>query len=279
MDRTNVERDNFRSSLLKQIIIRVDYENLSDLTGFVTCIKRIESFAVCFSDCRPINLNKVDLNEPVSIADKKYFPINSMQTETVFKFMGSKIEPIQDASLDVGLNFFCINIICNEYYDCIDKYLELATLLIVTLQTFDSFVRISRIGVRKIDGDDYGSLDDAYRIFKAERFAHDDEFECLPRMTSKYKGEEHFKTENGALVNLNRCVEVMANNVFRFTLDIDTYLDKGVINQQIAMSKEQVEESLSKLLNETSFKIFREFVSDKFLNDGIEKYKELYGEN
>ena len=84
MDITKVERNNFRSSLLKQIIIRVDYANLSDLTGFVTYIKRVESFAACFVDCRTLNLNKVDLNEPVSIADKKYFPINSMQTETIF---------------------------------------------------------------------------------------------------------------------------------------------------------------------------------------------------
>lgn len=279
MDITKVERTNFRSSLLKQIIIRTDYVNLSDLTGFVTYIKRNESFAACFVDCRTMNLNKVDLNEPVSIADKKYFPINSMQSETVFKFLGSKIEPIQDASLDVGLKFFCINIICNENYDCIDKYLELAKLLVIALQRFDSFVRITRIGIRKIDGDDYKSLDDAYKIFKAERFAHDDEFECLPRMTSKYKGEEHFRTENEVMVNLNRCVEVMGSNDFRFTLDIDTYLDKRTIDQQIAMTEEQVEYSLSKLLNETSFKIFREFVSEEFLNDGIEKYKKAYGEN
>lgn len=279
MDITKVERNNFRSSLLKQIIIRVDYVNLSDLIGFITYIKRIESFAACFVDCRTLKLNKVDINEPVSIADKKYFPINSMQSETVFKFLGSKIEPIQDASLDIGLNFFCINIICNENYDCIDKYLELTKLLIIALQRFDSFVRITRIGIRKIDGDDYKSLDDAYKIFKAERFAHDDEFKCLPRMTSKYKGEEQFRTENGVLVNLNRCVEVMGTNDFRFTLDIDTYLDKRAIDQKIAMAKEQVEDSLGKLLNETSFKIFREFVSEEFLNDGIEKHKKAYGEN
>lgn len=279
MDITKVERNNFRSSLLKQIIIRVDYANLSDLTGFVTYIKRVESFAACFVDCRTLNLNKVDLNEPVSIADKKYFPINSMQTETIFRFLGSKIEPIQDASLDIGLNFFCINIVCNENYDCIDKYLELANLLIINLHEYDSFVRITRIGIRKIDGDDYTSLDDAYKIFKAIRFAHDDEFKSLPRMTSKYKGEEQFKTENGVLVNLNRCVEVMGANDFRFTLDIDTYFDKGDINQQIAMTKDQVERILSELLNETSFKIFKEFVSDEFLSAGVEKYKKVYGEN
>lgn len=33
------------------------------------------------------------------------------------------------------------------------------------------------------------------------------------------------------------------------------------------------------LLNETSFKIFKEFVSDEFLSAGVEKYKKVYGEN
>ena len=98
-------------------------------------------------------------------------------------------------------------------------------------------------------------------------------------MTSKYKGEEQFKTENGVLVNLNRCVEVMRANDFRSTLDIDTYFDKGAINQQIAMTKDQVERILSELLNETSFKIFKEFVSDEFLSAGVENYKKVYGEN
>ena len=45
------------------------------------------------------------------------------------------------------------------------------------------------------------------------------------------------------------------------------------------MTKDQVERILSELLNETSFKIFKEFVSDEFLSAGVEKYKKVYGEN
>ena len=201
-----------------------------------------------------------------------------MQVEIVHRFFNSLIQPVQEVILDIGQNFMYLDIKCNSNYDCIDQYLDLMVFLMTSLQSHDKFVRFNRVAIRKIDGDDYASLDDAYDIFLSRRFAHDDEFAHLQRWTSKYVGEEQFKTENDVITNLKRCVEVMGDEEFRFSLDIDTYIDSRVYNFTNIVEASEIKYILYERLNKTSFSIFREFVTDGFLTDGVNNYKRMHGE-
>ena len=276
MKRNDIERLSYRSSLLKHIIIRADYANLTDLTGLVNCLKKDEYFASSFKSSKIVNQNRLDIKSPFSLVEDKYLPVDNYHICSFYRFFNCIIEPIQDLTLDITTNSVCIDISCNKDYDCIDEYIKLMCFIVNKIQEFDSFVRFNRFGIRKVDGDDFQELDSAYKIFQSERFAHDEDFCYLKRQTSKYKGSESFITENKIRCILERSVEAF-DKTFRFCLDIDTYIDERIYDLDKILSEDETRKILSEDLNNTSFLIFREFVTEEFLNKGHEKYMEKYG--
>lgn len=276
MNRNEIERVSYRSSLLKQIIIRADYANLTDLAGLINCLKKEERFASSFKSSKIVNQNRLDIKGPFSLVEDKYLPIDNYHISSFYRFFNCLIEPIQDLTLDITTNSVCIDITCNRDYDCIDEYINLMCFIVNKIQKFDSFVRFNRFGIRKVDGDDFSDLESAYKIFQKERFAHDTEFHFLKRKTSKYKGSESFCTENKILCNLDRSVEGF-DKKFRFCLDIDTYIDDRIDNLDKILSEDEIMKILSVSLNNTSFIIFREFVTEDFLNKGYDNYMVKYG--
>lgn len=276
MNRNEIERVSYRSSLLKQIIIRADYANLTDLAGLINCLKKEERFASSFKSSKIVNQNRLDIKSPFSLVEDKYLPIDNYHISSFYRFFNCLIEPMQDLTLDITTNSVCIDITCNRDYDCIDEYINLMCFIVNKIQKFDSFVRFNRFGIRKVDGDDFQELDSAYKVFQSDRFAHDKDFCCLRRTTSKYKGSESFITETNIRCNLERSVEAF-DKTFRFCLDIDTYIDERIYNLDKILSEDETRKILSEELNNTSFLIFREFVTEEFLNKGHEKYMEKYG--
>lgn len=265
MERQKIEREHYRSSLLKRIIIRVDFCNLTDLAGFIGNLKKTDEFTSAFRSSKIVNMNEQ--------VENMSSPFESNFTTFDYRFFNCLVEPLQSVTLDITINSICIDISCNEKYDCIDDYIKLMCVVTKAMCAYDSFVRFQRFGIRKIDGDDYTTLDDAYSVFEAKRFAHDDDFQTLRRVTSKYVGTELFKTENDVLCNLSRSVEVLSKSKIRFSLDIDTFIDERIVDMESVKTYEEVFNLLADRLNKTSFKIFREFVTEDFLNNGVVNYE------
>lgn len=68
--------------------------------------------------------------------------------------------------MDIGLTFVCITIECNENYKAINEYINFIALILTILKKYDSYIQFERLAIRKIDGKDFPSLEEAYKTFE-----------------------------------------------------------------------------------------------------------------
>ena len=84
-------RENFRSSLLRQIIIRADYSSLTDLNGFIMKLKSIEWFQRLFAGYRLVRTNNFNLQITPKNIEERFIPLEVNETGNIHRFFDYKI--------------------------------------------------------------------------------------------------------------------------------------------------------------------------------------------
>lgn len=261
-------RENFRSSLLRQIIIRADYSSLTDLNGFIMKLKSIEWFQRLFAGYRLVRANNFNLQITPKNIEERFIPLEVNETGNIHRFFDYKIGPIPSVVMDISPTFICLTIECNDKYDTIDLYIDSIVDIIAVLKEYDSYVQIERLGIRKIDGKDYQSLEEAYKTFEVMESLKNDIIGNAGPIKKVYT--DSFLSKDANLkVNFTRGLECFPDGTIRCILDMDGYVDSSLISLEEVKTKEGIESLLKNKINNELFKLFKASVTETFLSKGL----------
>ena len=146
MAKTKFTRENVSSSILKKVIIRVDYQGFSgvdDTDKFITNLKTVwgeyfQKYVITQNRNFNINFGK----EGMTNFDTEIIRIH--------RFSDCRIGTSQ-ALMDITGKFASIDVTCISPYEGSDGYLDCMARYIKLLKDYDPFVELTRIGIRKFD--------------------------------------------------------------------------------------------------------------------------------
>lgn len=261
-------RKNFRSSLLRQVIIRCDYSSLTDLNGFIMKLKSLEWFQNLFAGYRLVRTNNFNLQINPKAIEDRFIPLEVNETGNIHRFFDCKIEPKQNSSMDISPTFICLTIGCNDSYDTIDAYLDSIADIITTLKEYDSYVQIERLAIRKIDGKDYDSLEEAYETFEVMEDLERNIIDNVKPIKKVYT-DSFISNDANIKVNFTRGLERFNDGTIRCILDMDGYIDSSLVSPNKITNKQEIESLLKDKINDELFKLFRASVTENFLSKGL----------
>lgn len=265
MGKTNYTRENFKSSLLKQVVVRIDYSEISNFEGLIQTMTPYlkENFGNRWKYTTN-NIN-VRIDEKALASDS--LPIAVLPSNDVYRFTACSIEPIQNVILDVANTFTSLIIDCNKEYDKVDKYLELVSEIMSKIFDFDAYASIARIGIRKIDSKTFDNMDAAKEIFEN---VNESQIDISNMSAFQYRVSSFIlNKDTGTQVNLSRTYTNTDDQQFQVDLDIDGYIGNPKFLQGIN-SRELLSQKL-KTINDLLFDIFKLNVTEAFLKNGLIK--------
>lgn len=251
MSKENYTRDNFHSPILRSVIVRIDYSEISNLEQSVSFFHNdLFNF---FSGHQTYSLN-------ISADDNS----GKVLEQPVHRYFNSKIQPLQNKVVfDVSKTFMCLEIQCNDNYEKIDTYLDVVISCMSSIMNNDSFVEIQRVGIRKVDGDDYSSEEQAAEVFEFinELVPDNEAYFCLKRQKTYIIAD----LDKGIQVNVNKVINATSSQdrPYRVVLDIDGYMANP------ALTDDDKAKSIGKLLfgiNDALFDLFKQYVCEAFLD-------------
>ena len=266
MSKNDYTRSNFRSSLLKQIIIRIDYSGLTDLNGFVRQLKSTDWLQTLFTGYRLLKTNNINFEINPETVEKKLVPIEINEAENIHRFNDCSIQPLQEVTMDISQNFICLTIKCNNNYDTIDAYIKSVKQTVEALQDYDSYINLNRIAIRKVNGKDFSSIESVYQTFEVMKYLEKNIIQDVNPKKKRYT-DSFLSKESNLKVNFTRALKCFKDDngdVIRFVLDIDCYADS------FTLSDEKVVDAGNVLvnINEELFKLFKASVTENFLSEG-----------
>lgn len=205
------------------------------------------------------------------VIEDRFIPLEVHETGNLHRFFDCKIEPMQKSFMDISSTFICLTIGCDESYDTIDPYINSIVNIVTTLQEYDSYVQIERLAIRKIDGKDYPSLEDAYKTFEIMADLEKDFIDNIAPLKKSYTDSFILKDAN-IKVNFTRGLEHFEKpdgTVVRCVLDMDGYIDSSLINFEEIKDKDTIMSFLKKNINDELFKLFKASVTEDFLSKGF----------
>lgn len=263
MEKVNISRDNFKSSLLKQIVIRIDYSEITNFEGFIQTIA--SSFKKNFSTRGKYQTNNINvtINEKDLAQDR--VPIAVLPPNEVYRFTSCIIEPIQDVVLDVANTFVCLIINCNNDYDRLDAYICLLSEVMKNIFEYDSYTTVQRVGLRKIDGQAFDSLEAAKTVFE---YVEQAEPPLFSMETYQFRVTSFMiNRETGIQVNLSRKYNMTDDKQYQVELDIDGYI--GVQSKLEDVCNQDKVASTLQAINNLLFELFKTNVTTEFLKQGV----------
>ncbi len=263
-------RDNFRSSLLKQIIIRTDYSSLTDLNGFIMKLKSLKWFQHLFVGYHLVKANNFNLQINPKVIEERFIPLEVNETNNIHRFFDCKIEPAQNLFMDITSTFICFTIECNESYRNIDAYIDTMVQIVTALKEYDSYVQTTRLAIRKIDGKDFSSLEKAYQTFEVMEALGENVMDNIIPLKKSYT-DSFISEDAGIKVNFTRGLERFTHQdgtqIIRCILDMDGYIDSSLINLEDIKS-DDLKSLFKEKINDELFKLFKASVTETFLSNG-----------
>lgn len=268
-EKNQIRREDLKNSLLKQVIIRLDFTSMVDLNGYIGILTKNEGFKAAFSDYK----NAIS-EDNVNVEDRTT-RINDSNGKDVRIFYGCNVPPEMDTNLAITENVICLTINCDNNYDKIDNYIELVKRVWYILLEFDSYVKIRRIGIRKINGIELPNGNDANKYFE-----YFDQGVCNPQvdyLLGREYTDRFVKEPENIKVIYTRNVRLMEgernNTTFVFVIDTDAFADYEMFLDNVYKWKDKLRPNYDELgnllmgnINFASFEMFKRGVTKEFLN-------------
>lgn len=261
MAKTKFTRENVSSSILKKVIIRVDYQGFSgvdDTDKFITNLKTVwgeyfQKYVITQNRNFNINFGK----EGMTNFDTEIIRIH--------RFSDCRIGTSQ-ALMDITGKFAYIDITCVSPYEGSDHYLDCMAHYIKILKDYDPFVELTRIGIRKFDYIFKPTASELDNILETNVWRIYQDIPHLIPEKKEYK--DYIRLESGTQINLARIIEKVKigdTEQYRLTFDADAYRqNEGLDNSH--MRNTDINKQLLKDINNPLFDFFIKTFKEEFIN-------------
>lgn len=268
MNKDKIERSDLKSNIMKRIIFRIDYQGVIDIEDI---LKSFETkFEKSFKTLERTFHNKLDfgINNIEDISETLSIPVKEIQKQEIYRFKESTLGQ-DNLTLDISKYFTTLTVDCSNY-EGIDLYLDFFVKLIDLLYEEEDYLKIKRVGLRKIGGSIYFERDKIFEDFNKKYFNFDFQDTNFNSITNRYEDVlQH--DDKSPVINYIRSFEtgVMRDNseskvAFQVILDIDGYYSENILNN-INFGKGKAEELLKKTNHEHLFRIFKMSMTEDFL--------------
>lgn len=270
MPKSEYNRYSLKENQLKKVLIRIDYSGVTMIEKWIEEIKASflkKYFEKYFK--RIHNNAKIDLSRIEDISQSLSIPISEIIKEPIHSFTDSKFEDRDDSvQLDITGFYLALTIDCCNYQN-IDIYIEFISNLIKLLLESDSYIQIKRIGIRKIGGTEFETIDDIYNVYeKSVVFC-----KLIDKTDIKIANREYtdrFLKNNVTKINytrLCRSIKVEGIEKIQVILDMDGYIDEYLIEQNSFKFPQDIEIVMKNKINDYLFELFKDSVTLNYLEN------------
>lgn len=270
MPKSQYNRYSLEENQLKKVLIRIDYSGVTTIEKWVEVIK--SSFIKDYFDKyfkRIHNNAKIDLSRIEDLSQSLSIPISEIIKEPIHTFTDSKFRDREDKiQLDITGFYLALTIDCKKYKN-IDLYIEFISKLIKLLLDSDSYIQIKRIGIRKIGGAEFNSIDEIYDTYEKESVF----CKLIDKTDVKIADREYtdrFLKGNDVKINYTRLcrgIKVCGNEKIQVILDMDGYIDEYLIDQNSYKFPQDIETVMKSKINDYLFELFKDSVTVKYLEN------------
>lgn len=277
--KSDITRYMMKKNILRNILFRVDYKGVVNVSDFISTIKDklLEPYFNEYNNTFNNNVN-IDLSG-TSIEDVSKMlslPVKEVSQQEIHIYSGSKftngdMPTTDEVELHVSKYFITLEIKCKGEYKNIDPYLTYFSSLIKNLLSYNNYTRFKRVGLRKIASQLCGNINEVNAIFEPDKYGNilDDKFALVefnhidiirkPEQPYTYNYRRNLKSVQ--VINKETGVK---SDGYLALIDLDSY----IIEENINHGDFDVEKSL-KEMNNVLFDLFKDAVTDEFLNRNI----------
>lgn len=276
MPKENFTRYSMRENMLKKILIRVDYDGVTDINKWIDIFKATPDLNSHFNDYGQSYLNKAsfDLSKMEEVARQRSLPISAFDSVPIHHFRESHFDGHQDrVNMEIAGLFMTFQVDCVHYTN-IDDYFDYLNRYLASFMESDRYIKIKRIGIRKIGGDSFASTEDMNNTFEAGFFEGHTIDNADTTIIEREYHDRFMKTmtegdnaNRSVKVNYStHCRRIESERPFQAVLDIDTYIDEYIIRKDNLAFPAALSSSLT-LINDYMFELYKMSVTLSYLNE------------
>lgn len=264
MAKNKFSRSNVKSSILKKVIIRVDFIGLTDLVGCVNGLKTIMGGK--FKKLRPINNNNynVELN-----SQQSGLPVNvNLEKKTLYQFTDCTIGPSK-ANFMLGPDFAYLEINTLDEYEGSNDYIRLMANAIDSIRKFDSFISIRRLGLRKVDIAKFNNVDALNQSVEKSIWGTYIKGSAYVPFKKAYS-DLIFQKNVNTVFNIQRIVQEVeedGSKKIQYVFDIDSFKNGSLIKSDDFSTVERIEKMVSEQMNEPIFNYFVDTFTEQYIDN------------
>ena len=277
MKKEEIKRHHLKGNIMKQLIFRIDYQGVQNYqelidSEFVESVfqERITTFQ------NSINLQISNIEE---VSENLSIPVKEIQQQEIQRYSKCVLGK-EDVILDISRYFTILTVICNNNYEGIDRYSDFFSNLIHTYYNRSKYIKIKRLGLRKIGGDIFFDPTNINEVFDKEHFNFD--FSKTGFYSNKISYLNVLETPKLLpQVNYIRTLEKgiyiddgAEKEAYQVILDIDAYCQNGRLESAKFGERTNVKPFIDHINNDFLFEIYKMSMTENFLNDNLhEKHK------
>lgn len=258
-------RYSLKKNLLKSVLIRVDFTGVSGLERWVD--ENRDFMFTTFGDySKGYNNNaRLDLNNLEDVAKTLSIPVSEVTKETQHIYTLCKLGTEDEVKMTLTSYFMTFYVLCKNYKN-IDVYLDFINRFFEQFVKISEYMKVRRIGIRKISGKPFESIDQAYQVFKPELFFGNSLFDGF-RITQREYKDYYILPDNSMRVNYTRMFREQntPNGVrYAFVLDTDCYVDEYLIKENNYDLPAKIGEIMTQINNHL-FELFYNSVQKSYI--------------
>ena len=264
MSKEKYNRLNVKSTILKRVVIRVDFIGLTDIEGCVSSLKKIMNEK--FQRLTPISNKNYNVELPDQFSQHQIPNVNFERT-TFYRFSESLMGS-DNANFMLGTDFAYLEVNCGSDYAGCDKYIRLMAESINCILHFDPFISIKRLGLKKIDVAEFDNIQDMDNAVETpiwNNYKQGDAFIPLKKSYSDLLLQQDVRT----VFNIQRQVQAVENgNRARwvYVFDVDSFKNGSLINPDDFASVANIEKVISEQMNMPLFNYFIETFTEQYID-------------
>lgn len=254
-------RDNILSPMLKTVIMRMDFVGLTDILSFVSRVKSNERMQHAFEKMTMLpKQNMKECFKPKDIEDGQ-LPVTESQKSVIYRFYDCKIGRSSKVTLDIEPESITLAVDCQENYSGSIEYSSFMGWIIDELRSFDPYVIIKRLGVRKIDVQIL-SEDENIASYFNEKYIVAQSWNNMPKKTKSIL-TDLFEIES-IHFNVVQYIDRIKDNRTRLIYDIDAFLSGDELMS--ILQSGSVTDILYHKMQDRMFDLFISVASEKYLD-------------
>lgn len=274
MNKDEIQREQLKDNIMKNIVFRLDYQGMIDSTDFVKLF--LKEFNGYFKLYSKNTHNKVDiqLNDIEDISNTLSIPVSEIIKQDIHVFKDNQFGA-DKVTLNISVYNTILNIECTNYKN-INDYLDFIKKYITFLFDSESYLTLKRFGLRKIGSNIYENFDSIHEDFEKEYFTFKETYFNDFSLFRNRIEEVLYNEETKLKVNFIRNLDTgnvfnsetgESTKAFQISLDLDAYLDEDALISNDY--KNELPKLITYINNDVLFKLFKNSMTKEFLDKNL----------